>query len=158
MKIIDLVAKYVNAEEMPKKIRYDGSIFEYNEFQEDYMPEYGKNGLLDLVRMFGSFTEDIEIIEEKPTVKKSEDRIEKALEFLETQYNTYPNGEMWRGALKNILQGKSADDVYEPFIEDNKKLGKIEFKTLNTQKEKNRAMKDAINELIDTVNKLKEGK
>lgn len=158
MKIIDLVAKYVNGEEMPKKIRYDGSIFEYNEFQEDYMPEYGKNGLLDLVRMFGSFTEDIEIIEEKPTVEKSEDRIEKALEFLETQYNTYPNGEMWRGALKNILQGKSADDVYEPFIEDNKKLGKIDFKTLNTQKEKNRAMKDAINELIDEINKLKEGK
>lgn len=158
MKIIDLVAKYVNAEEMPKKIRYDGSIFEYNEFQEDYMPESGENGLLDLVRMFGSFTEDIEIIEEKPTVEKLEDRIEKALEFLETQYNTYPNGEMWRGALKNILQGKSADDVYEPFIEDNKKLEKIDFKTLNTQKEKNRAMKDAINELIDVVNKLKEGK
>ena len=158
MKIIDLVANYLNGEEMPKKIRYDGSIFEYNEFQEDYMPEYGKNGLLDLVRMFGSFTEDIEIIEEKPTVEKSEDRIEKALEFLETQYNTYPNGEMWRGALKNILQGKSADDVYEPFIEDNKKLEKIDFKTLNTQKEKNRAMKDAINELIDEINKLKEGK
>lgn len=158
MKIIDLVANYLNGEEMPKKIRYDGSIFEYNEFQEDYMPEYGKNGLLDLVRMFSSFTEDIEIIEEKPTVEKSEDRIENALEFLETQYNTYPNGEMWRGALKNILQGKSADDVYEPFIEDNKKLEKIDFKTLNTQKEKNRAMKDAINELIDTVNKLKESK
>ena len=158
MKIIDLVANYLNGEEMPKKIRYDGSIFEYNEFQEDYMPEYGKNGLLDLVRMFGSFTEDIEIIEEKPTVEKSEDRIEKALEFLETQYNTYLNGEMWRGALKNILQGKSADDVYEPFIEDNKKLGKIDFKTLNTQKEKNRAMKDAMNERIDEINKLKEGK
>lgn len=158
MKIIDLVANYLNGEEMPKKIRYDGSIFEYNEFQEDYMPKYGKNGLLDLVCMFGSFAEDIEIIEEKPTMEKSEDRIEKALEFLETQYNTYPNGEMWRGALKNILQGKSADDVYEPFIEDNKKLGKIDFKTLNTQKEKNRAMKDAINELIDTVNKLKESK
>lgn len=42
MKIIDLVAKYVNAEEMPKKIRYDGSIFEYNEFQEDYMQELEK--------------------------------------------------------------------------------------------------------------------
>lgn len=114
--------------------------------------------LMDRYRTFMNLDKEVEIIEEKPTVKKSEDRIEKALEFLETQYNTYPNGEMWRGALKNILQGKSADDVYEPFIEDNKKLGKIEFKTLNTQKEKNRAMKDAINELIDTVNKLKEGK
>lgn len=156
MKIIDLIVKWVNTEEMPKKIKYNNSIFEYNEFQEDYMPEYGENGLLDLVCMFSSFTENIEIIEEKPTVEKSEDRIEKALEFLETQYNTYPNGEMWRGALKNILQGKSADDVYEPFIEDNKKLEKIDFKTLNTQKEKNRAMKDAINELIDEINKVEE--
>lgn len=158
MKIIDLVAKYVNAEEMPKKIRYDGSIFEYDKLANDYIPQEGEEGLLDLVCMFSSFTDEVEIIEEKPIVEKLEDRIEKALEFLETQYNTYPNGEMWRGALKNILQGKSADDVYEPFIEDNKKLGKIEFKTLNTQKEKNRAMKDAINELIDTVNKLKESK
>lgn len=158
MKIIDLVANYLNGEKMPKKIRYDGSIFEYGELENDYMPQEGEEGLLDLVCMFSSFTEDIEIIEEKPTVEKSEDRIEKVLEFLETQYNTYPNGEMWRGALKNILQGKSADDVYEPFIEDNKKLEKIDFKTLNTQKEKNRAMKDAINELIDVVNKLKESK
>lgn len=70
MKIIDLVAKYVNAEEMPKKIRYDGSIFEYNEFQEDYMPEYGENGLLDLVCMFSSFTEDIEIIKEPDKIEK----------------------------------------------------------------------------------------
>lgn len=114
--------------------------------------------LMDRYRTFMNLDKEVEIIEENPTVEKLEDRIEKALEFLETQYNTYPNGEMWRGALKNILQGKSADDVYEPFIEDNKKLEKIDFKTLNTQKEKNRAMKDAINELIDVVNKLKESK
>ena len=167
MKIIDLVAKYVNAEEMPKKIRYDGSIFEYNEFQEDYMPEYGENGLLDLVCMFGSFAEDIEIIEEKPTMEKSEDRIEKALEFLETQYNTYPNGEMWRGALKNILQGKSADDVYEPFIEDNKKIEKIarcddvkmtHYGELYKPTENEEILRIKVNELIDEINKVKESK
>ncbi len=112
--------------------------------------------LMDRYRTFMNLDKEVEIIEENPTVEKLEDRIEKALEFLETQYNTYPNGETWRGALKNILQGKSADDVYEPFIEDNKKLEKIDFKTLNTQKEKNRAMKDTINKIIDEINKLKE--
>lgn len=146
----------------PKKIKYDDKIWAYNSGSQDYCDLNETNDLFG--HLFNCFTTNafinnkVEIIEEKPTVEKSEDRIEKALEFLETQYNTYPNGEMWRGALKNILQGKSADDVYEPFIEDNKKLEKIDFKTLNTQKEKNRAMKDAINELIDTVNKLKEGK
>lgn len=41
-------------------------------------------------------------------------------------------------------------------IEEQKKIKKIDFGTLNTQKEKNRVMKDTINELIDEINKLKE--
>lgn len=41
-------------------------------------------------------------------------------------------------------------------IEDPKKIEKIDFRTLNTQKEKNRAMKDAINKLIDEIKNLKE--
>lgn len=36
-------------------------------------------------------------------------------------------------------------------IEESKKLEKIDFKTLNTQKEKNRAMKDMINKIIDEI-------
>ena len=40
-------------------------------------------------------------------------------------------------------------------IEEPKKIEKIDFRTLNTQKEKNRTMKDTINELIDEINKLK---
>ena len=43
-------------------------------------------------------------------------------------------------------------------IEDDKKIEKIDFKTLNTQKEKNRVMKDTINEIIDKLNKMEENK
>lgn len=43
-------------------------------------------------------------------------------------------------------------------IEEDKKIEKIDFRTLNTQKEKNRAMKDTINKLIDEINNLKENK
>lgn len=43
-------------------------------------------------------------------------------------------------------------------IEEPKKIEKIDFGTLNTQKEKNRAMKDTINKLIDEINNLKEKK
>ena len=41
-------------------------------------------------------------------------------------------------------------------IEEPNKIEKIDFGTLNTQKEKNRAMKDTINKLIDEINNLKE--
>ena len=41
-------------------------------------------------------------------------------------------------------------------LEEPKKIEKIDFRTLNTQKEKNRAMKDTINKLIDEINNLKE--
>lgn len=41
-------------------------------------------------------------------------------------------------------------------IEEPKKIEKIDFRTLNTQKEKNRGMKDTINKLIDEINNLKE--
>ena len=44
---------------------------------------------------------------------------------------------------------------YVEIIEEPKKIEKIDFGTLNTQKEKNRAMKDAINKLIDEINNLK---
>lgn len=47
---------------------------------------------------------------------------------------------------------------YVEIIEEPKKIEKIDFGTLNTQKEKNRAMKDTINKLIDAVNELKRDK
>lgn len=174
IKIIDLVTKWLNADEMPKKIKYNDSIFEYDEFEEDYMPEESHLGLLDMVATFSDFNDEVEIIEEKPTVEKLEDRIERAVEFLETQHNTYPSGEMWRGALKNILEGKNADDVYESFIEENKKIEKIEEKPDTILYEFNdyngiledaldwnfKVIEDKVNilsdALIDVVNKLKE--
>lgn len=45
--------------------------------------------------------------------------------------------------------------VWKFEIEEPKKIEKIDFGTLNTQKEKNRAMKDTINKLIDEINNLK---
>lgn len=41
---------------------------------------------------------------EKKELKK---RIDNAIEFLETEYNTYSSGEEWRKALKNVLKGKN---------------------------------------------------
>lgn len=54
----------------------------------------------------------------------------------------------------NYISDIFTDEV--EIIEEPKKIEKIDFRTLNTQKEKNRVMKDTINKLIDEINNLKE--
>jgi len=41
-------------------------------------------------------------------------------------------------------------------IGENKKIEKVDFKTLNTQKEKNRIMKDTINKIIDKLEEMED--
>lgn len=60
---------------------------------------------------------------------------------------SYTDKYIW---LENFLKAEVE------IIEESKKIEKIDFRTLNTQKEKNRAMKDTINKLIDEINNLKE--
>ena len=57
--------------------------------------------------------------------------------------------------FEECLVLEDLNDTIE-IIEEPKKIEKIDFGTLNTQKEKNRAMKDAINKLIDEINNLKD--
>ena len=59
-----------------------------------------------------------------------------------------------------IDQLSSVSDLLDEveIIEESNKIEKIDFGTLNTQKEKNRVMKDTINKLIDEINNLKENK
>ncbi len=169
IKIIDLLNKWANGEKMPKTIRwYDKFYNDYDEIKGDYtMFIYER-----LENKTWNLNDEVEIIEEEPTIEKLEDRIENALEFLETQHGTYPSGKMWRKALMNILQGKSADDVYEPFIEENKK---IEYPILHKTAPQEitgdempnwrylidcnfEHLNKTIYQLIDEINKLKEEK
>ena len=104
IKIIDLLNKIANGEELPKVIRFGKIIYEYEE-GIDYVYDEGldKKFLMDKICISQEdLNEDVEIIEET------------------------------------------------------KKIEKIDFGTLNTQKEKNRAMKDTINKLIDEINNLKD--
>lgn len=66
-------------------------------------------------------------------------------------------GSATRRKLSLIIDNECLDlnDEIE-IIKEPKKIEKIDFGTLNTQKEKNRAMKDTINKLIDEINNLKE--
>ena len=56
-----------------------------------------------------------------------------------------------------IYRDKCLNDEVE-IIEEDKKIEKIDFRTLNTQKEKNRVMKDTINEIIDKLEEMEENK
>ena len=63
--------------------------------------------------------------------------------------------EEWKTLQNQVYLEEHLNDEVE-IIEEPKKIEKIDFGTLNTQKEKNRAMKDTINKLIDEINNLKE--
>lgn len=104
IKIIDLLNKIANNEEVPEKIKIKNVIYEYR----GYM-----------------------YCTEKANYQNIED-------YLFGKWNF------------NILND------YAEIIEEPKKIEKLDFGTLNTQKEKNRAMKDIINKLIDEINNLKD--
>ena len=99
IKIIDLLNKIANGEEIPRTIRW------YDKFYNDY-------------------------------------------DEISNNYKAFVYGK-----LENNVWGLN-DEI--EILEEPKKIEKIDFGTLNTQKEKNRAMKDAINKLIDEINNLKE--
>ena len=99
IKVIDLLNKIANGEEIPRTIRW------YDKFYNDY-------------------------------------------DEISNNYKAFVYGK-----LENNVWGLN-DEI--EILEEPKKIEKIDFGTLNTQKEKNRAMKDTINKLIDEINNLKE--
>ena len=75
IKMIDLLNKIANGEEVPKKIKYEGEICEYNASVQDYMNEDSDEYLF--ANMFGMETErtlncEVEIIEEPKKIEKIE--------------------------------------------------------------------------------------
>ena len=103
IKIIDLLNKIANGEEVPEKVIFDGYIFEKD---------------------------------------------------LKTDYTCFVKSGEIKYLLNEVFLSQLNDEI--EIIEEPKKIEKIDFGTLNTQKEKNKAMKDAINKLIDEINNLKE--
>ncbi len=101
MKVIDLLNKIANGEEVPNEIKKDGMIYIYQEGIDYINKETSKWLMNDYYITEENLNEKVEIIEEDKEIKK------------------------------------------------------IDFKTAETQKEKNRVMKDKINELVREVNKLK---
>ena len=78
MKIIDLLNKIANGEEVPKKIKYKGSIYTYLEQEGNKIYQYEDyNAVLD-IQCFEKLNDEIEIIEEE---KKIPEKMENEHEF-----------------------------------------------------------------------------
>ena len=116
------------------KMNCKESLKEYIDKDEIYQ-DYKQDKLMncsDFDKFCIQHCKDIEeLLEENLELEQALDEIKKILRQPQFEYDNIPCN-------------------YEDDIE------KIDFGTLNTQKEKNRAMKDAINKLIDEINKLKE--
>lgn len=72
MKIIDLLNKKRNDEELPKKFKYDDNVFVYDNEKNDYIYEHGNisffndycSPIYDFGDCLATFDKEIEIIEE----------------------------------------------------------------------------------------------
>lgn len=111
MKIIDLLNKIANGEEVPKKIKWENIIYAYSEYDKDYLEypfsdeEY--KGLFDMRNnILTQFLKDeVEIIEEPKKIEKlpyyslkkiqksksKDEWYENRLELLEKRINDYHN-------------------------------------------------------------------
>lgn len=120
MKIIDILVKIANNEEVPKKIKYQDKIWEYKEYNSDYKNE-DINLFEDLFKKFNTkyfINAEVEIIEEPKKIEK-------------IKISTDKCGRRYIAGVKNkIFSYANADLIFA----------------------------DKINELIDEIYKMKEGK
>lgn len=70
MKIIDLLNKISNGEEVPKKIKYDNSIYEYIRMWEQYVHETSETPLLKEISAYNysGLNNEVEILEKEKKI------------------------------------------------------------------------------------------
>ena len=106
MKIIDLLNKIANGEEVPEKIKYDNDIYEYREENREgicYVEEDTYNNFL--IDYVDSLNDEIEILEEDKKIEKvaiCDDHI--MWEYGEL-YNPTKNEEILRNKINEIIDG-----------------------------------------------------
>ncbi len=76
MRLIDLYNRYVNSEEMPKKVKVDKKIYVYDYANNDYYCEEIDKYLMDIMNTLDSLNTEIEIMD-IDKVKTIEDKSEK---------------------------------------------------------------------------------
>lgn len=70
MKVIDLLNKIANDEEIPEMIKVDSYIWRYDNILDDYIDDKTENYLMNRYNMLRCLDYEVEIIEEKKIPKK----------------------------------------------------------------------------------------
>lgn len=94
MKIIDLLNKIANGEELPKKIKYAGDIYEYEEKQLDYHTTYSSRNMYLLAHHNNFALNDfVEIIEEPILTDKEREYLKAVIK----PFKVKKNNKVWLG-------------------------------------------------------------
>ena len=70
MKVIDLLNKIANGEEVPKKLLYDNEKFAYDDECRDYISNFQRNWLFDDYSISAIINDEVEVIEEDKKIEK----------------------------------------------------------------------------------------
>lgn len=83
MKVIDLLNKIANGEELPEKIRYNNNIYEYISLWEQYVDEVTEKPLLKEISdyNYSGLNDEVEIIEEDNKEDKKIEKLYAKLDF-----------------------------------------------------------------------------
>lgn len=126
MKVIDLLNRIANGEEVPKKIKYDEHIWLFKEGVREYLEEY------DLYKLdnfeFSELNEEVEIIEDKPFNERVEEIYNRHIDYI------YGKEDKKINKIKQLNNVASCKELIE--LEDKQQIN-------------NHILKDKINEIID---------
>ena len=126
MKVIELLTKIANGEEVPKVIKSEGHYYNYNELEKDYYEGMGYDYEYLLKNIsINNLNDEVEIIEEdKPFNERVEEIYNRHIDYIYDK------------------EDRKIEKLREPFLQE---------ETLNYVK----LLKSKINELIDYINKEK---
>lgn len=160
MKIIDLLQMIANGEEdLPKKFKFNGEMFEMTEFGS-YADRDGDSIFDSLCTDFSNINDEVEIIEEetKPITKESIEALGYACGEIQ---KCFTNG--WNKSLEN----KPLEDNKIEKLEQRIDTGLMGSESTNIIEHTNRINRQAgylsdivskVNELIDKVNNMEDNK
>lgn len=128
MKIIDLLNKIANGEEVPKKIDYNGEIFIYNETLKRYVHEINKYSDSSTYCLGGYFALDMSLDHKVKVLEELEYKEYEDIEELSYKYvNTYGNISQHRKSEEPLI------DTINALIKNQKKIIEKLNKNNNTQ-------------------------
>jgi tRNA G46 methylase TrmB len=108
MKVIDLLNKIANVEEVPKKIKYEGDIYIHTDNYCYFCKETNKILSQNIYAEFSRLNDEIEIIEDTPKEDKKIEKMEFCYEVSDKIQNA--NNERFKDFINEIIDKLNGED------------------------------------------------